>query len=327
MAELERLIDEKAAWATQFGNATTNLSQRIRYAEDRARGDEMIRARRDAAGEELLRRDKGARELYFGRERARQADERLDLSRRQFESGERRFEATQDRLLDKDAFDQEMRLRTDDLRQAQELRMRQKADFDTRNAKRITEQSSAAEREAQELLEFGLRPGSEGFAAGALSLIAKYPYMEKSVRDSLVASAKIAQDPETLDSVLADMTPEQAKTAKLSRDAKGNWTASVSPQKPVDELGSLRKELDSVLSTRQSLQGMTDLDDDQKKSLRALYDQDITRLTGEIGRRTQPAAQPAASATPAKTDSRPVFRDKNGNRAYRNPDGSYEPIL
>jgi len=59
-----------------------------------------------------------------------------------------------------------------------------------------------------------------------------------------------------------------------------------------------------------------------------LLDEKIKEISGRLEKsRSGTATKPTAStAAPKAAEARPVFKDAKGNRAYRNPDGSFEPI-
>lgn len=307
--QLDAQIDRDAEWAGKF--KPTSLAQRQRYAEATGRGEDLTTRRTNEAEERLFLTNKTVQSGVLGRERIRQGDERSAQAAERIGMERDRMTAADRRSM----FDQEIKQKTFEIREAQEKRAQAKALFDATNAKRITDDSAAAEAKLQNLVDSGLRFGTEEFARRTLGIIAAHPFMDKDVRASALGSARIVHDPESVETAFADLTEDEAKRTRWSRNAKGELSFSVGPEattKPVADTAHAEKIAE--LKSLRTLRSKSNLDEDQKK----YYDSRIMALeSAATDTKEVPGAAEPAATKPAKVI-------QNGVTYTLQPDGSYQ---
>lgn len=337
MADRKQIIEERAAWAETFRNAPTNAVTRMRRAADLAAAADQESMDDAQAFERQLARDKGARDLFLGRARLDQSQQRIGQTERGMAQRQSNFEATQERLMGVDEFNQNIRLRKAELDELNSQRLMRKELRDADNAATILKQTIAAEDATDELMR-NARVGSPDFAQGALRIIASNPLMDPKARASILATARIVGDPDEIQAQLDAMEPEERNRTTVTRNDKGGLSMTTRPpaaqgdgglaasQKARhDALAARLKQLSTQLGDR-STSGKLTLDEKTRKEVT----DNMTAIQAEIsslfgGDSAPPATQSAVAPTtprPAPKESGTlVIADviKSGGRALRDP--------
>jgi hypothetical protein len=232
------IIARNARWAEMFGGSSTNLAQRNRYQEDISKERGVRKMEGEEAFGELLRTDKGARDLHFREQSANLARTRvvheMDLKQRKFEMDQERFplqmanerlkldvqESAMDRALRKEARDASIALRTE-------------------------EQTDSFENEIQGMIENNLNPHSRQFADGLAKAYAKNPYAEKSIVGQWFKNSKIEPTPEDFLAGLGELGDDPKNiTATLGTNG---WTFRAAPKPEAsDKVRVDERTLDSL---------------------------------------------------------------------------------
>lgn len=318
MADRKQIIDERAAWAEEFRNAPTNAVTRMRRAADIAAAADQETIDDAAAFERSLTRDKGARDLFLGRERLNQAQQRIGQAERGMAQRQANFHATQERLMSVDEFNQNMRLRKAELDDLNSQRLMRKELRDADNAATILKQTMQAEDGMDELMKIH-RIGSPEMAQGVLGLIAKNPMMDPKARASILATARIMGDPEELQAQLDAMPEEERSRTTVTRNDKGGLSITTRPAtaaKPAtNELDDLRRAYTEASTKRAMMEGDVDPKTKQAKLKpgfseddRLFYDAEKRRLLAryqELSGGGSPAAPTAPQSTTAPAPNEP----------------------
>lgn len=333
MATESEIIQRDAEWAQTFRNATSNLAQRGRREAAIAEAADLRAQEAEAGFERALATDAGLRSLYFGRERLAQGQQRLGQAERRMQQQQMNFEAQQQQRIDQNVFRNEMATRKLALDELNSQRAMRKELRDAANAETILRQTTQAEQDLDDHVANGIMPGTKDFAERALRILAQNPMMDRNARATILGSAKIIGDQEEFETAWNKLTKEQQARATVVDDPKG-WRISIAPEKPVNtasQLDALRKEYDAASRARAAMEGdKGTLKPGFSEDDRLFYDDQKRDIMGRIRSLNPSAAGPASSAPAAAQPSdpaqRPIFKDAKGNRAYKNPDGSFEPI-
>lgn len=318
MADRNQIIEDNAAWAERFRNTPTNAVTRMRRAADIAAAEDQEAIRDAAQFERRLEVDSGARALFLGRERLAQGQQRLGLAERKFADQQIRADATQERLLDRDTFDRQIRTNKAELDALNTERMMRKDLRDTENAKRILDQTIKAERDIDDKIFGGVLPGTKEFADIALRTIARFPMMDPKARQSILSSAKILGDDEEFDTAWGKLTPEQRARATVTDDPKG-WRISVGPEKqpkPAEDQGpELRKRMMDLI--KMDTKNLSEEDkmfvESEKRQLR--------KAMADLSAPPQSTGEGAPPAVKERTATNPTTGEKFVLRG-----GKWEPV-
>lgn len=337
MATEEQIIEDRAAWAQRFRNAPTNAVTRLRRAADIAAGEDQQAMREAAQFERRLEVDKGARDLFLGRERLRQSGERIGQAERGMAQRQANFDATQERLMSVDEFNQNMRLRKAELDDLNSQRLMRKELRDADNAATILKQTMQAEDGMDELMKIH-RIGSPEMAQGVLGLIAKNPMMDPKARASILATARIMGDPEELQARIDAMPEEERSRTTVTRNDKGGLSITTRPPGAQSETGlpasqkarhdalaARLKQLSTQLGGRDT-GGKLTLDAkaraDVTANMEAIQSEISSLFGGAPESKGASAAQPTAESAPSAT--KPAQVRQNGVVYTLQPDGTYK---
>jgi hypothetical protein len=297
-APVDVQIKRDAEWARQFRNAPTSAAGRVRRDEALADDAKLAWQEAEKARELNLQANKGARDLMLGRERVRQADERLGLTEMGMQQRQNNFEATERRIIDRDAFREEMDLRRLKLNELNEQRRMRKEIADAANAEKVLDQTTRAEQEVNDHVFNGILPGTKDFAERALRVIAQNPMIDPKARASILGSAKIIGEDEEFDTAWNKLTPEQQKRATVVDDPKG-WRISVAPAKASGEAPDIGKLRDEYLRISRDFNAIKDDNSPETQFDRSLLRTERARLRGLIEGAEKPAQSTAAPTAPA----------------------------
>lgn len=300
MTPAQAVTDQNAAWARTFRGSATNLAQRRRYNEDIAAATHNDEERAEVNFQERLMVDKGARDVFFRGQEGARADARLKLDRDKFDWDQEKAE------IDKD-----IRLKAERVKMLNERRLFGKEKRDAANAERILQQTTAAEAEAQSLLEFGLIPQTEGFASGVAAIFAKYPMMDPAARAALATSAKFDGDPEDINAELASLTPEERSRATVSKEAGGKWRITVN-REGTDPKATELKELESRKFTLERELAEALGKDERSAEAESFLNARITALNERISGMRSPSAPEASSPKQLDRDTASAFLTEAG---------------
>lgn len=219
--ELE-VLQRKAEWASTFGAAATNLSQRRQYAEDRERYASALEGQREEQMLGELKTNRVAQDLYFKQKNFDRAVIRDEFSMR-LKQEDQDFE---DQL-------EPLRLETERHRagaaRALEVRRLNDEARTFRNAQRVEMDSDALNGGMQEMLDRGILPGSKEFATTTAKLAAKHPYATPETRKQWFSQAKIEQDSEEYLAAYNALDEDEKQRATISYGNTG-YRFSIKPK-------------------------------------------------------------------------------------------------
>jgi hypothetical protein len=288
-------LRHQADWASTFGPGTTNLARRRGYRDDVMDFNAELQKRHE---QELMK----------------------DIS-----TGKNAFnfwKATQDMALKEELHAQDMKFKAP-LVQAQINAARTKAILDNQkllNGARkaehdarvaIAEETDKAkftELQSAAMDQFGY--GTPEYNKAILKAHAETPGAPwAGFKGPHVTGSMKMLDPALIEKNEAEIQKHVAETIKQERLTKqADKQALQSDQKIVNDLKLKRASLKTGIGGK--LQG----EDITKAAL-------LDEMIAEAETRRAPA-QPTAQQAP----TRPIFKDANGKRAYKNPDGTFEPI-
>jgi len=280
----------RGAWAATFGGSDTNLAQRRRHNADLVQHGEAQQAAQKAHFMAELGSDKVKQDLYF---RQRALDSTIANRENALALREKQFDAT---LAAKEKINEvtgDLRLAQTQLAQqrAQALATASKAKLELQAAE-ASDTTSATEKFLADKQAGKFRVGSPEMADYLIDLKAAHPAMGKNTFDSLWKGTNASLSPDQWAEKRA-----QAKAALAATQARTEATIA------------------STAATGERL----DL---------AREKQDLAKA--KIARDAELAGIPVPVIPERKNSSkpaqRPVFKDANGNRAYKNEDGTFEPI-
>lgn len=325
---VEAQIADNAAWATQFRNAAVNPAQRARYQQQIKAGDEQQQKQADAQFERTLATDKGAQDLYFRQRSDKRAERASDLADDRY---------TQQYIRDSRAKDN-----ADNLERHKTLDYDLKVAHDRAKsdaAAKQKEQTISALNELNDLNSQGLRNGSPEHVAATLKIVAGHTDADPVILHQILGDAKIKGDPGELIDHLAGMSNAELARTRFSYTADGKLSTSTGPEpvakpaadelsKTYDELHKVSSELSSYYDNEGKLKnGMNQTVLRQVRDRQQALSSKIDALKAPAPQQDAPDGLPSdLPATVAASETRQIFKDAAGNRAYKNPDGSFEPV-
>lgn len=327
---VEKEIADNAAWAAQFRTAAVNPAQRARYQQQIKAGDAQQQQQADAQFERTLATDKTAQDFYFKKQSDARAERGQDRADYQASLAGQRFALDQEKaaaLEQHKAADLELRAAKDKLQSG--LALKQKVE------------TTAAVKDLTDLYSRGVTKGSQDHVMSSLDIVANHPDADPVVLHQILGDAKIAGDPQEMVARLARIPKEQRAGMRVTMNPKGELSFSVGPEqapkpgkpaadelvKTYDELHKVSSELSSYYDNEGKLKnGMNQTVLRQVRDRQQALSAKIETLKAPAAQPEAPSALPSDLAATAATETRQIFKDAAGNRAYKNPDGSFEPV-
>lgn len=303
------ILRGNAEWAERFEGGTTNLALRARHNQDRLEYADHLASQREMQTAQDIQTDRVKQQFFF-RSQELNLKERLakDKMQRDQEAHTQRLSLMEQQEATSAAAEQ-ARLTT--MRAQEEVR-RQTAE-DTRA---FSEGVAEAARKH--------RAGTPEYAQSVASLRANHPSVDKALFDDIWKTTN------------SDLTPEQvAENVRKAKAVAGNAnvtatsTGNVTVSQNSGE-SAIRREIQTYENLRsRAVERLKKVgaDDPSKKMLEedvSYHAQKIGELESQLGKQAAPTV--TTNGTVASTAQRPIFKDKSGNRAYKNPDGTFEPI-
>ncbi len=284
-----------ADWASRFGGGDTNLAQRNKHVDDIVNYNSMVQQQHDQQLAAQIQTGKNAFNFWKATQDLKQK-ERLHAQDMALKAP--LIKAQQDAAIAR----AEASHKSDMLKAQHELQA----------AQHLTGFADTL----QEGFAQGVQPGTKAYQDLAIKALLANPHADKNVVQHVFGLAKLKADP---DEVLAQWNA-------IPADQKA---ATVWESKPDGTIGFRARNITPVEQSHID-SATTNAATAQQREARLKYAAEV-KAADAAGLPPPPPPQsavatPSAPTSPKAADARPVFKDAKGNRAYKNPDGSFEPI-
>lgn len=291
------VVAANVTWDRRFNNAnSTNLLQRNRARRDEQKLVEIEVAEEEENTQRLLQTSKTAQDFFFRTEAAKLARQKgaVDIATRQQQ------------------FDQQKQLFPEKLaaqqRKAELDELKARATLNEENRRISLERKQVEDADGlgdwlEQARANGLAPGTKEYRDHVLQGVQKFAWAPKEMISGAKAGAEL--DPE--------LTPLQQAREERLKETQSSAVVQ-------NERTFWQKERDAQQKLAKDSTG-------PDKELAEMRLQTAQKKLDQLARGpAQATAATETESTAQATDSRPIFKDRNGNRAYKNPDGTFEPI-
>lgn len=306
-----------AEWAKMFEGGTTNFAVRKRHQQDIKAHEQNLRAGREAAVQERILSDREFQNAHF-RERKMATDEKLADQTLQFRA---------------ELYPATLRLKEAQTKAAFALDRSRVLAAETKEelTQKMADDTALFSERAKEAAKVH-KLGTPEYARAIAQARIEAPGADKAFFDDIWKTTSSELPPEQ---VLENFKKVQslAPAATVTATASGGTTIS---QKPGAETAPLERERAIYLGLREKAKARLAKESDPAKQ--ALHKADLDEYETALNAATQKLESARTPAAPAVAVSggagngampsvtRPIFKDKAGNRAYKNPDGTFEAI-